>query len=242
MDRRKFVTAAGGFLLAGAAPLRALGQDNAGMALTGEGALPNLACRETRRQTPGPYPNVDSPLRADIREGVPGVPLRLRLKVRDAIGCGPIGGARVELWQSDAAGVYSNAENIAFDRETLRPAGVFADTRGQSFLRGHQTGGEDGALEFVTIFPGWYYGRVPHIHVRVVYGGMDWTRHDTQLYLPADIEREVYDRAPYAERGQNPLPAHRDLALKDDDAMRAELTVPLARDGEGFKGEFELFV
>ncbi len=239
MHRRKFITRTSGLMLAAAAPVRALAaQDDE----TSKVMLPNMSCRETRRQTPGPYPALSTPLRSDVREGLEGTALRLKLRIHDSISCQPASGAVVDIWQSDAEGRYSGVENIRFDEVTLQPAGVFADLRGQMFLRGHQVSDETGAVEFTSIFPGWYFGRLPHIHVRVIMGDIEWTRHDTQLYLPTDVEREVYAHAPYAARGQNPLPPERDLVTKGDTAMIEELTLPIVRDGDGLKGVYDLFV
>jgi protocatechuate 3,4-dioxygenase beta subunit len=62
-----------------------------------------------------------------------------------------------------------------------------------------------GVAEFRTIYPGFYQGRCPHIHVKVHVGG---TSHGTtysgghvsytgQLFFPEAASTQVYRHAPY---------------------------------------------
>ena len=102
--------------------------------------------------------------------------------------------------------------------------------------------GDDGRVEFTTIFPGWYPGRLAHIYLRTIIEELAWTSHVTQLYLPTVIERAVYETPPYDKRGQNPIGIDRDLVVRGDEAAVKQLTVPLVKDGEGFRGEFDLAV
>ena len=56
--------------------------------------------------------------------------------------------------------------------QTLRLSGQQVDTRDRpSFLRGHQVSDSEGKAEFMTIYPGWYSGRLAHIHVRALFPG-----------------------------------------------------------------------
>ena len=209
---------------------------------TGELVMPSDKCRPTVRQTEGPYLTPDSPQRVDVREDRPGVPVHLTLNVMDDLWCRPIKGAAVEFWHSDALGVYSGVLNEFFDLKTLQFNGESADMRGTQFLRGHQVTGDDGKVEFVTVFPGWYTGRLAHFHLKTIIQDLAWTSHVTQLYLPQDIERAVYESAPYSERGQNPIGVDRDLVVRGDAASVNLLTVPLEKDGEGFRGEYDLAI
>ena len=43
------------------------------------------------------------------------------------------------------------------------------------FLRGHQKTNSKGVARFATIYPGWYQGRAPHIHMKVHVGARDRT-------------------------------------------------------------------
>ena len=159
------------------------------IALADSLTMPSELCRPTLRQTLGPYLIPSSPVRSDIREERPGIPLKLSLNVIDDYYCTPIEGATVEVWQCDATGLYSGVENIEFDLTTLQKTGQSVDMRGKSFLRGQQTTGADGRVQFTTLIPGWYTGRLGHIHLRTVMKDLAWTSHVTQLYLPPDIER-----------------------------------------------------
>jgi protocatechuate 3,4-dioxygenase beta subunit len=73
------------------------------------------------------------------------------VRVVDADACDPIEGAAVDLWHCDAEGAYSGVEGA----------------EGETFCRGIQLTDAAGAAEFRTIFPGWYTGRVVHIHAKV---------------------------------------------------------------------------
>ena len=94
--------------------------------------------------------------------------LHLAGRVLDA-NARPIEGARIEIWQCDANGVYLHPGDR---RRALR------DTGFQGFGRAKADGG--GRFDFRTIVPVPYTGRTPHIHVKVLHGGRD--RLTTQLY------------------------------------------------------------
>ncbi len=96
----------------------------------------------------------------------------------------PVVGARVEIWQANAAGryVHSGDDN---------PAPLDPNFTGYSY----QTTDEQGRYRFLTIKPGAYpagdYIRSPHIHLDVE-GKVD--RLITQLYIPADAKMLAQDR------------------------------------------------
>jgi hypothetical protein len=50
----------------------------------------------------------------------------------------------------------------------------------------------------------------------------------------------VYETAPYAARGPNPIGVDRDILIKGDSASVDELTIALDQDGDGYKGSFEI--
>lgn len=231
MDRRKFIAGAGGVILTSHAP---------GVLGKTELSHPNNACHATTRQTRGPYLTPNSPLRSDIREGTAGVPLRLELTVVDDLWCEPKSDFVVDIWHCDANGLYSGVDNIVFDPNTLRVTDKTTDMKDKSYLRGHQVSDENGKAVFTTIYPGWYMPRLAHIHVKLIWRDVEWTSFDTQLYLPQDVEREVYATAPYAARGPNPIGVDRDIVVKGDTAAKDRLTVAIERDGDGYKGSFEI--
>ena len=140
-------------------------------------------------KTAGPFPLDEQFDRRDITEGVPGQPMRLGLRVLDE-SCAPIPGATVEVWHADSSGDYS-----AF----IDNGGGKDDGPGTTFLRGTQTAGDDGIVEFLTVYPGWYSGRAVHIHLRVHLD--DATVLTSQMFFDADFTAGVYANAPYAEFG-----------------------------------------
>lgn len=233
MDRRKFIAGASGVILSTRAP-SVLGKS--------EFVYPSDVCHPTIRQTQGPYLTRNSPKRSDIREASVGVPIRLELTVVDDLWCQPASDFIVDIWHCDANGFYSGVDNIVFDPTTLRATDQALDMKGQSFLRGHQITDVNGKAVFTTIYPGWYMPRIAHIHVRLIWRDVEWTALDTQLYLPMDVERAVYGTAPYAARGPNPIDIDRDIVVKGDKAAVDALTIALERDGDGYKGSFEIAV
>lgn len=85
---------------------------------------------------------------SDVAEGVP-LALELRLvNVGDA--CSPLAGHLIYLWQCDAAGRYSLYERTE-----------------SNYLRGAAVADAQGVARMMTVFPGCYPGRWPHIHLEV---------------------------------------------------------------------------
>jgi protocatechuate 3,4-dioxygenase beta subunit len=76
----------------------------------------------------------------------------------------------------------------------------------ETFLRGIQLTNEQGLVEFHTIFPGAYIGRVNHIHLKVHIGGQTAAEkyagghvaHTGQIFFPEEITKAVLARAPYS--------------------------------------------
>jgi protocatechuate 3,4-dioxygenase beta subunit len=142
--------------------------------------------RLTPEQEEGPfYVNVNM-IRRDIRESSQGVPLTLRVRVINPKTCRPIRHAAVDIWQANAAGVYSDEASEG--------------TTGQSYLRGIQFTNKKGFATFQTIYPGHYQGRTTHIHVKVhiaseqsgggISGGH--VSHTGQLFFDDDVTTQVY--------------------------------------------------
>jgi protocatechuate 3,4-dioxygenase beta subunit len=146
-------------------------------------------CQLLPEQTAGPFPLDEQFDRRDITDGVEGQPMRLGFRVVDAT-CAPVAGAAVEVWHCDATGDYSAFTDGGGGKD---------DGSGTTFLRGTQTAGDDGIVEFLTIVPGWYPGRAVHIHLRVHVDG-DVVR-TSQVYFDPDLLAEVYAAAPYDEFG-----------------------------------------
>jgi protocatechuate 3,4-dioxygenase beta subunit len=118
--------------------------------------------------------------REDIRgrydmSAAPGVEMQLHFRVlsKASLNCGmPIVVPNVDvyIWHTDAQGFYSGFgtrggadEQKPDDPYTGVPSTTNLDTS-ERFCRGVQTTDRDGVVSFRTIFPGWYNGRVLHIH------------------------------------------------------------------------------
>jgi protocatechuate 3,4-dioxygenase beta subunit len=236
MHRRAFLAAGGGALLA-ACETRPLT-----IATPAGAVMPSNQCKPIIRTTEGPYVLPTSPLRSDVREGRPGVPLTLRFQVVDLYTCQPMPNVKVEIWQSDANGLYSGVVNMEFDIVTLKATiEGRPDTRGQEFLRGHQVSDAEGYVIFNTIFPGWYSARLPHIHVRSFNDTPRGTMsHNTQLFMPAGIQNQVYQTDPYKARGANTIGLDRDLVLRGDSYLLRELTMPMNWNANTLEADMKL--
>lgn len=185
------------------------------LALLGEDAQAATTCLLTPETTEGPY-WVDGTLtRRNITEGKAGLPLAIRFTVLNAKTCRPIKNADVEIWHCDALGNYSGVNGAA-----------------SRFLRGHQKSNASGKLEFLTIFPGWYRGRTPHIHMKVSVGGN--TVHTGQIFVNEKITASVYKQKPYAGRGIYDTPHASDNIYRQAGGSTAELR--LAKRGANLKG------
>jgi len=191
-------------------------------------------CVVRPEQTEGPY-FVDGRLdRSDIRSDPaggstkPGSPLALTFVVsaltRDA--CAPLPGARVDLWQCDAEGVYSGVDDPSFD------------TRGALFLRGAQKTDSRGRAGFVTLYPGAYPGRAVHVHfkVRAKNAAGRELEFTSQLYFDDALTDRVHSLAPYTRRRRTPNSG--DGIFVRDGGSR--LLLPVSTQRDGYAGTFEL--
>lgn len=172
-----------------------------------------VTCVLLPESTEGPFYVDDQRVRRNITEGKAGVPLVLRLTVVDVSTCRAIRAAAVDVWHCDAAGAYSGA----------RGAGTF--------LRGVQRTDAKGVAVFRTIYPGWYPGRTPHVHVKVALGGN--VAHTGQLYFPDVITDAVYRRVPYNRRPSR-TPRNGADSIYRNGGRRS--TLKLTRSGTGYVG------
>ena len=107
---------------------------------------PSDCAAATRSRTEGPFYTPSTPRRADLREpGTRGEPLIFEGLVLMP-DCRPVAGAVIDIWHADDRGRYDN--------------------RGFRY-RGHQFADAAGAFRFLTVMPGLYTGRTPHIHVKL---------------------------------------------------------------------------
>jgi protocatechuate 3,4-dioxygenase beta subunit len=196
--------------LIGAAAAAGLSAAFGARALTALGAdTENVAtCLLAPEVTEGPYWIDNKLTRRDVREGKPGTPLLLELSIVNAKTCKPIRNADVEIWHADAAGEYSG-----FD------GGSGAQTRTR-YLRGHQRSNALGRASFLTVFPGWYPGRTPHVHLKA-HIGQDRVVHTGQVFFNEAIAAQVYRHGVYAGRGQPDTPHSRDMIYAQAGGSRA---------------------
>ena len=233
LSRREILAllgASGIAALAGCKPSREIAERG----VTASAALPSCVVRP--EQTEGPY-FVDGRLdRSDIRSdpqngGIKaGAPLEIAIvvsRIGNGGACSPLAGARVDLWQCDADGVYSGVRDPSFD------------TTGQLFLRGYQVTDASGTARFTTIYPGWYRGRTVHTHFKVrtdpsAARGYEFT---SQLYFDDALTDRVHVREPYASKGQ------RTVRNEGDGIFRRngnQLMLDVTEAGQGYAGSFHL--
>ena len=136
-------------------------------------------------ETPGPFPldltDNEFFFRQDIREDREGVRLRQRVRIVGADNCEPMANVRVNIWHCDRDGDYSGYAAMG--------------SEGLTYCRGYQMTDANGECEFMTIFPGWYPGRVTHVHFQVfvssqysVVSQWTWPHEDAVAAVNANLE------------------------------------------------------
>lgn len=161
-------------------------------------AADGSTCASTPELTGGPYPydlsGNGAMTRRVIHERRPGLPFAFTFTVVNTRqGCAAIPDARIDVWHCDADGYYSEYKEPGY-------LGT-RDFAGQTFCRGIQRTDRHGQVTFESIYPGWYQGRVTHVHFEVYVGRKKVLT--SQLALPDSINAAVYARAPYARHGAN---------------------------------------
>ena len=68
-------------------------------------------------------------------------------------------------------------------------------------------------MRFETIFPGWYRGRTPHIHMKVFVSGDEV--HTGQVFFRRSATRAVYGQGRYAARGQADMTNREDMIYRE---------------------------
>jgi len=194
------------------------------------GLRPDESCVLTAEQETGPFYVAGEMIRSTIAEDKPGIPLRLRLVFVDRATCRPVPKAAVDLWHCDAHGVYSGYTTMNFGPPPGEggpdgpppggpppggfggpggpggPGGGMQPTDKLTFCRGLQFTSAEGAVEFQTIFPGFYQGRVNHIHMKVRLDGLrdgntyaaGHTAHTGQVFFPEDLNLKLMAHGPYS--------------------------------------------
>ncbi len=108
------------------------------------------------------------------------------------------------------------------------------------YLRGHQKTNSKGVARFDTIYPGWYRGRTPHIHLKVHVGGD--VVHTGQVFFPDRISAAVYKKSPYRSRGQADTTNSSDNIYDGAGGSRSRVRLARRSSGRGYVGTLTLGV
>ncbi|MAZ25849.1 MAG: intradiol ring-cleavage dioxygenase [Cytophagaceae bacterium] len=147
-------------------------------------------CDLSPSETAGPFPIITPAelVRQNIIGDRTGVALLITITVQDqSDDCNPLEGVYVDLWHCDAEGNYSEYGGTQMQS---------TDYTEQHFLRGRQTTDANGNASFISIFPGWYNGRAPHIHLEILDSNENSIR-VTQIAFPKDTCDTVYATSGY---------------------------------------------
>ena len=189
---------------------------------------------EAPDETAGPYPGDGSNgqnalddsgiVRQDIRSSfgsstttAQGVPLTIKLTVKDLTTSSALVGAAVYVWHCDRDGSYSMYSQGAAD---------------ENYLRGVQATDESGTATFTSIFPACYSGRWPHIHFEVYSKVSDATSSGpivktSQIALPQTTCETVYAMSGYEQSVGNlsQVSLQRDNVFGDDGGIHQLATM-----------------
>ena len=205
----------------------------AGVSLASAGALAQAArCVLTEDAGEGPFYFDPALVRSDIRDGLPGAPLEVAIQVTRASDCATLAGARVDLWQANAVGLYSGYEDQPGVGDISTDSAI-----DQSWLRGTQLTDGDGWVRFSTIYPSWYGGRTPHLHFKVWLGPDEIVA--SQVFFPDETTAQVFERwEPYRQHvakrrafnDNDPFKqgVYCDIEAHDDAGVRANAVVAIA--------------
>ncbi|MVN74811.1 hypothetical protein GO988_00570 [Hymenobacter sp. HMF4947] len=156
------------------------------------------ACYSTPELEEGPFPydlsSKGALVRRSIAEQRAGLPLQFTLTLVDTKnGCAAIPNARIDVWHCDADGYYSEFSERGYLGNR--------DFTNQTFCRGIQRTDAHGQVTFESIYPGWYEGRITHIHFEVFIGKKKVLI--SQVAFPDAINAAVYAKPPYNKHGNN---------------------------------------
>lgn len=186
-------------------------------------------CTVSPEETDGPYPlytsRGSSIQRVDITDGKDGIPLSIVLDVLNTNNnCKPLANARVDIWHCDKDGYYSGYSNRGYLGNQDNTALVFC--------RGLQYTDAAGQVKFTSVYPGWYEGRVTHIHAQIYVDNK--LKCTTQIAFPDDINTAVYKTTLYAAHGQNTSIAKNSADMVFSDSLSSELATVTANSSGGY--------
>ena len=196
-------------------------------ACTEEGIIPSGDCEVTPSETAGPFPTKDpsSLILTDITSDRTGIAMSILLTIQDKnADCDPISDVIVDIWHCDKDGYYSEYGGTGMQQVNYTSA---------HFLRGRQTTNAAGQVGFQSVFPGWYSGRAPHIHVHI-YDSKGNSLLVTQIAFPTDVCDTVYTTATeFYTRGTQDTSNSRDNIFAD--SLDSEMAVVTGSVGNGYE-------
>jgi protocatechuate 3,4-dioxygenase beta subunit len=183
-------------------------------------------CTVSPTETEGPFPTKapSSLVTKDIRSDRTGVPFTINITINNKNNnCAALAGAIVDIWHCDKDGYYSEYGGTGM--QSVNYTSVH-------FLRGRQTTDANGLVSFTSIFPGWYSGRAPHIHVHI-YNASGKSLLVTQIAFPTDVCDTVYTTATqYYTRGKQDTSNARDNVFSD--SLASELATISGSVAQGY--------
>jgi len=225
MDRKEFIKGIGvaGLSAAVLPVLNACHNESVSPSSTSNSssASSSSSCGVTSSETDGPYPLYTSRgsalVRTDITENgsKTGLPLNITITIKNTNNdCAVLSNVVVDIWHCDKDGYYSGYANQSGYLGTK-------DYTGHTWLRGRQTTDANGQVKFTTIYPGWYVGRMTHIHVQVYKAtkSANSSGNDsvitTQIAFPDEVTQAVYKTSLYSAHGENTLTFSADNVFSD---------------------------
>lgn len=208
MKRKDFLR---GFGLAGIGSLLSGKLTSSSKVMTPGPIPPN--CALIPSETAGPFPldltENQVYFRQDVREDRTGVLLNQRIKIIGLENCLPMPNVRVNIWACDKDGNYSG----------------YGSQIGLTYMRGYQITDANGEVSFTSILPGWYNGRICHIHfqayVSSVYAAI------SQLTYPIAEKNAIYAANPTLyTKGLDPLSFNNDGIFADGYAYQLATLTP----------------
>ena len=193
MKRSHFLKSLGGLSLAPLMPWAAHAQSRASV---------QTNCVLIPAETPGPFPldltSNEFYFRQDIREDRVGVRLRQKVRIIGLENCAPMPNVRVNVWHCDRDGSYSG----------------YNSEEGLTYCRGYQITDQNGECEFITIVPGWYPGRVTHVHFQV-HVSSQYSAVSQWTWPHEAVVQAVVDHADLYPEGPDPLSPDQDGVFAD---------------------------
>jgi len=166
------------------------------------------ACDVIPTEIAGPYVflpgQMASTFRTDMREEQVGQLHRMKFRILRNTDCTPIVNAEVSAWHCNVDGNYSGYNTSGH---------IVLNATNQNWLRGRALTDANGEVEFTTIFPGWYPGRVTHVHLQVKIN--DTSVKVTQFTYPQAERDMIHAMPPYDAWGLDPMLASSDGSFAD---------------------------